>query len=206
MHIPDGFLNVPTLIVTQTVAIGCIGVSAKKIQSSLDVRRIPLLGLGAAFLFCLQLFSVPVPGGTSVHVSGVVLLAVLLGPHSVIVIGACSLALQALLFQHGGILSFGANFLTITLLPAWIGSWIYGKLNASSRIVALSTAILVGKILGAALCASILAVSSMVPFEVGLPAMVLANGLGAILESVICVGLLSFILTHRPVILEGTRQ
>ena len=109
MHLPDGFINAPTSLVGAVVAAGLIVVSVKKAADSLDDRQVPLAGLVAAFIFAMQMLNFPVAGGTSGHLLGGCLAAVLVGPW----IGSLAMAVvflvQALMFADGGLTALGLN-------------------------------------------------------------------------------------------------
>src|SRR3954469_23403218 len=103
MHIPDGFVDAPTSLGAGVVAAGGIGLALRRSAEVLDERRVPLAGLVAAFTFALQLLNFPVAGGTSGHLLGGVLAAVLVGPWVGTICVAVVLVVQALLFADGGL-------------------------------------------------------------------------------------------------------
>ncbi|MBE9014339.1 energy-coupling factor ABC transporter permease, partial [Pseudanabaenaceae cyanobacterium LEGE 13415] len=80
MHVPDGFLNLPVTLLTWVFAIALITISLNRVQAEYQERTVPLMGVCAAFIFAAQMINFPIPGGTSGHLLGGTLAAVLLGP------------------------------------------------------------------------------------------------------------------------------
>src|ERR1035441_9653686 len=116
MHIPDGFIDGKTAGVTALLAVA---------GARLAPRRVPLLGLAAAFLFAAQMVNFPVAGGTSGHLVGGVLVAALLGPSAAIVVLTTVLIVQCFLFADGGVLALGANIFNMGIVGAAGGYAIY---------------------------------------------------------------------------------
>ncbi|MGH9229782.1 MAG: energy-coupling factor ABC transporter permease [Acidimicrobiales bacterium] len=121
MHIPDGFIDGTTSAGAAVVAAGGLGASLRRAGEVLDERRVPLAGLVAAFVFAVQMLNFPVAGGTSGHLLGGALAAVLVGPAVGAVCVSVVLAVQALLFADGGLSALGLNVLNMALLTAFGG-------------------------------------------------------------------------------------
>ena len=121
MHIPDGFLDAKTLALTGALSTGGLAVAARQVNRTLPRNKIPLMGLGAAFVFAAQMLNFPVAGGTSGHLLGGVLAGVLLGPGAAAIVIACVLTMQALLFGDGGVLALGANIFNMSFIGAVVG-------------------------------------------------------------------------------------
>ncbi len=198
MHIPDGFLEPKILVSTNVISFAVIILSLKKLRN-VDVNRIPLMGVLASFVFVLQLFAFPVIGGTSVHLEGVVLTAVLLGPFSSSLIVFCVLLMQALLFQHGGILSLGANFLNIGIVGSFLGYFLW-RLKPTKIFVSLAT--FASIIISAVLCCVELYFSKKIVLSVGFSAMIFSHLIVGIIESIFVYIILSFIEKLSPNILQ----
>jgi cobalt/nickel transport system permease protein len=115
VHIPDGFVNASTSIAAGAVSAAGLGVAARKTSACLDERRVPLAGLVAAFVFAAQMLNFPVAAGTSGHLLGGVLAAVLVGPWAGAVCIAVVLVVQAL-FADGGLTALGLNILNMALI------------------------------------------------------------------------------------------
>ena len=109
MHIPDGFLDLKTAVATGVLSTAAVGISLRRLNGSLPRRKVPLMGLAGAFVFAAQMVNFPVAGGTSGHLMGGVLAAVLLGPAAGVVVITSVLIVQCLLFADGGIVALGAN-------------------------------------------------------------------------------------------------
>jgi len=109
MHIPDGFINAPTALATAVVSGGSVAYALRQAREAMDDRRIPLVGLTAAFVFAVQMVNFPIAFGTSGHLLGGALAAVLLGPWLGLLVLAVVLLVQAVGFADGGITALGAN-------------------------------------------------------------------------------------------------
>ena len=103
MHVPDGFLDAPTSVATAVVAAGGIALALRGARRQLDDRTAPLAGLVATFVFAGQMMNVPVGAGTSGHLIGATLAAVLVGPWAAVLCVSVVVAVQALLLADGGI-------------------------------------------------------------------------------------------------------
>ena len=111
MHIPDGFLSPEVAAVCAVPAAGAVAYGLRRANRELDERRVPLLGVTAAFVFAAQMLNFPVAGGTSGHFLGAALAAILLGPWLAGLVLAVVLVVQAFVFADGGITALGANVL-----------------------------------------------------------------------------------------------
>jgi len=190
------------VVTTQVVALGALVPAVLKMNRRLNPERVPLLGLSAAFVFTAQLLSFPVPGGTSVHISGVVLASILLGPLSGYVITAAALALQLFLFQHGGLSTYGANLVNMGLLPCLLGYWIYQIGKRIHPLLAAALAVWVTKIISALLCAFELSYSGFLPLKSGLTAMGMAHVFAGLIEAMVTVTILSLFMKLRGELLD----
>ena len=103
LHAPDGFFSVPVALAMWVVAIVVIAVSVRRVGDTFDERAVPLMGVTAAFIFAAQMINFPVVGGTSGHLLGAVLAAILLGPWAGTLVITSVIAVQSLLFQDGGL-------------------------------------------------------------------------------------------------------
>jgi cobalt/nickel transport system permease protein len=125
MHIPDGFIDAPVSVAAGVAAIGLTAVAVKKAADELDERRAPLAGLVAAFVFAVQMLNFPVAGGTSGHLLGGVLAAVLVGPWTGAICVALVLLIQGLVFADGGLSALGLNVVNMGLIGAIGGYLVY---------------------------------------------------------------------------------
>ena len=123
MHVPDGFLDAPTSIATGAVAVVAVGVALRGAKRELDDRTAPLAGLVATFVFATQMLSFPVGAGTSGHLLGGALAAVLVGPFTGLLCMSVVLIVQCLLFADGGITALGTNITLmglVTVVTGWL--------------------------------------------------------------------------------------
>ncbi|WP_405992771.1 energy-coupling factor ABC transporter permease [Streptomyces sp. NBC_00986] len=109
MHVPDGFIDAPVSAATGVVAAGAIAVSLRGARRELDERTAPLAGLVAAFIFAVQMLNFPVAAGTSGHLLGGALAAILVGPYTGVLCVSVVLLMQGILFADGGLTALGVN-------------------------------------------------------------------------------------------------
>ena len=122
MHVPDGFLDAPTSVGTAVVAGSVVALSlARASRRELDERTAPLAGLVAVFVFAAQMVNFPVGAGTSGHLIGAVLAAVLVGPATATLCLTVVLGVQAFLFADGGVTALGTNVLLMGVVAVWVG-------------------------------------------------------------------------------------
>ncbi|MEU0969816.1 energy-coupling factor ABC transporter permease [Streptomyces sp. NPDC005917] len=116
MHVPDGFIDAPTSAVTAVVAAGALAVSLRGARRELDERTAPLAGLVAAFIFAVQMLNFPVAAGTSGHLLGGALAAILVGPYTGILCVSVVLLMQGILFADGGLTVLGVNITDMAIV------------------------------------------------------------------------------------------
>ncbi len=207
MHIPDGFLDAKTLALTGALSAGGLAVAARQVNRTLPRNKIPLMGLGAAFVFAAQMLNFPVAGGTSGHLLGGVLAAVLLGPGAATIVIACVLLVQALLFSDGGVLAIGANIFNMAFIGAMVGYTIYRAVfrflpGLHGRIAAVFFASWCSTVLASLTCAGELALSGTLAPAVVFPAMLGTHALIGIGEGLITSLVILTIARTRPDLLE----
>ena len=127
MHVPDGFLDAPTSIATGAVAATAVGVALVRARKELDDRTAPMAGLVAAFVFAVQMLNFPVGVGTSGHLLGGALAAVLVGPWTAVLCMSVVFLVQCLLFADGGVTALGTNITLMGLTTVLVG-WVLFKL------------------------------------------------------------------------------
>ncbi len=202
MHIPDGFLSLPVIVSTSAVSASLLYISVKKLDKEIRPERVPLMGLSAAFVFTAQLLSFPVFGGTSVHLTGAVLISILLGPLSGFLITTSAVLLQAFLFQHGGIITAGANIMNIAVIQAVLGYYIFRIFSNRFYIPGAFIAAFSAVFIAAAICAAELIVSGTIPLKAGMIAMLSSHLFAGIGEGFITVLILGMIKKLKPGLLE----
>jgi cobalt/nickel transport system permease protein len=134
MHIPDGYLSPQTYAPFYAFIIPYLGIAARKVSKAIRSRHVPLLALGAAFSFVIMMFNVPIPGGTTGHAVGGVIVAILLGPWAASVAVSIALIVQALLFGDGGITAIGANCFNMGVVIPFVGYYVYRLIAGSSEL------------------------------------------------------------------------
>ena len=121
MHVPDGFLDAPTSLATGVVAAVGIGLALRGASRELDDRTAPLAGLVATFVFATQMLNFPVGAGTSGHLLGGALAAVLVGPATALLCMSVVFLVQCLLFADGGITALGTNIFLMGIVTVVVG-------------------------------------------------------------------------------------
>jgi cobalt/nickel transport system permease protein len=211
MHAPDGFLTAPTAIATGVLSAGAIAGAVRASRPELDDDRIPLAGVTAAFVFAAQMVNFPVAAGTTGHLMGGALAAVLLGPSLGLVVVAVVVIVQALAFADGGLTALGYNVFNMAVVTS-LGGWAVFRgarrlLPASSAGVTVAAAIAAfASVVLSAISFSLMwlfGASAAVPFDRVFTAMVGVHGLIGVGEAVITAGMVAAVLAVRPDLVRG---
>ena len=211
MHIPDGFLNVATVATTYVVSAGGVGNAVRIANKKLGEKQVPLMGVLAAFIFAAQMLNFPVAGGTSGHLIGAALAAILLGPWASVLIMSCVLIAQCLIFQDGGLLALGANIFNMGIVASFSGYYLYRLAtaflgdNRRGKLISGFIGAWGSVFLASIVCAFELAVSGTSPLGMVLPAMAGFHALIGIGEGLITGAVLSLVLATRPDLLQLQR-
>jgi len=208
MHIPDGFLDAKTLGVAAALSAVGIGRALRNVGRTITPRKVPLMGLASAFLFVAQMINFPVLGGTSGHLLGAVLAAILLGPDEAVLVMTVVLSVQAFLFADGGVLALGANLFNMAVLAPLLGYAVYRLASRQARteagrLASVALAAWLSTVIAAAACAGELALSGAVAWPLAFPAMTaihMAIGVG---EAAITALVLAAVVKARPDLLPG---
>lgn len=203
MHIPDGFLDGKTAAVTAGLALAGVGVALRQVRETLPPRKVPLLGLSAAFLFAAQMVNFPVAAGTSGHLIGGILVAALLGPAAGVVVVTAVLIVQCFLFADGGVLVLGANVFNMAILGAGGGYLVLRAIQSlipgrAGMITAVAFAGWCSVVFAAIGCAGQLAWSNTVSWSAAFPAMTLTHMVIGIAEGLISALVYGFVRKTRP--------
>lgn len=213
MHVPDGFLNLPTSAATAVVAAAGVGLAVRGARRELNERTAPLAGLVAAFIFAAQMLNFPVAAGTSGHLLGGALAAILVGPWTATLCITVVLITQAFLFADGGITALGTNITLMALVGVWVG-WGVFRLVMKVLPKKLASVPLAGALGGfvsvpaAALTfAALFAIGGTVPIPAGTVAVAMGSvhlliGIG---EAFITAATLAAVLAVRPDLVYGAR-
>jgi cobalt/nickel transport system permease protein len=202
MHIPDGILDAKTAAGTAVLAVGGLGYALHQARKTLPPKRVPLLGLAAAFVFAAQMINFPVAGGTSGHLVGGTLAATLLGPSAAVIVISSVLIVQCFLFADGGVTALGANIFNMAIIGGVVGWSIYFLVSRPfkgifGRILAATFAAWCSTVLASILCAGELATSGRVRWGLAFPAMAGVHALIGIGEAVITALVLSAVAASR---------
>ncbi|WP_436795003.1 energy-coupling factor ABC transporter permease [Actinospongicola halichondriae] len=211
MHVPDGFFDATTSVGAGVFSAGTIAVGLRKAADDLSDRLAPMAGLVAAFIFALQLINFPVASGTSGHLIGGALAAVLVGPWVAIVCLSIVLFVQALLFADGGLSAYGINVILMAIVPVVIG---YGAfVLARTLLPKAKSGVVASSAIGAALSVPVAAATFALLFGIGgtidldfrsvLVAMVGTHVLIGIGEAAITAAVVSAVVGTRPDLVHG---
>ncbi len=214
VHAPDGFIDGTTSLAMGAVAVGGVGLALRRAGEELEERQVPLAGLTAAFVFAAQMLNFPVAAGTSGHLLGGVLAAVLVGPWVGALCVTVVVVVQALLFADGGLSALGLNVVNMALVTAFGGYLVFVGLRR------LLPATRTGVALAAGVAAAVGVILSSIAFSAQYaiggtggadPATVTAAMVGVhvligIGEGVITGLTVSAVLASRPDLVYGARD
>jgi len=160
VHIPDGYLSPQTEAVFGAAMLPIWYTAAKRVKRVVKSRYVPLLAIGAAFSFLVMMLNVPIPGGTTAHAVGGVLIAIILGPWAAVIAVSIALLVQSLFFGDGGVLAYGANAFNMAFVMPMVGYAVYRALAQNTALTSTRRAVFagVGGYVGlnvAAICAAI---------------------------------------------------
>ncbi len=159
MHVPDGFLDAPTSLTTGAVAVAGLALALRGARRELDDRTAPMAGLVATFVFAGQMMNFPVGAGTSGHLLGGALAAVLAGPWTAVLCMSTVLLVQALFMADGGITALGTNITLMALVGVGVGWLVFRGLRAvlPNRLGVVAPAAAVGALLSVPVAAFVFA-------------------------------------------------
>ena len=213
MHIPDGFINAQTSLAAGAVAAGGVGISLRRAAQTLQERQAPLAGLVAAFIFAVQMLNFPVAAGTSGHLLGGVLAAVLVGPWAGCVCVAVVLVVQSL-FADGGLTALGLNVTNMAIVGVFGGWAVFVLLRRA--LPATKTSVMVSSGIAAGISVVLAASAFVLEYAVGgtgnapvgtvLAAMVGVHTLIGIGEGVITALTVGVVLGVRPDLVYGAQD
>jgi len=210
LHIPDGFLSIIVSAICWAITILTLSVAISKTNKALGEKQVPLMGVMAAFIFAAQMINFPVAGGTSGHLLGGALAAIVLGPWAAMLVMTAVVAVQGLLFQDGGLLVMGANILNMGLVTAAIGYGLYRSTANQSNNVKLAVAGVAAwlSVMAGALLTSLqLWLSGTSQLQLVIPAMLGVHAVIGLGEAIITVAALTFIFQTRPdLVSEGSES
>jgi cobalt/nickel transport system permease protein len=214
MHVPDGFLDAPTSIATGVVAVGGLALALRGARRELDDRTAPMAGLVATFVFAGQMMNFPVGAGTSGHLLGGAMAAVLVGPWTAVLCISTVLMVQGLFMADGGITAIGTNITLMGLVGVAVGWLVFRGVRAvlPDRLGVVAPAAAVGALVSvpvAALAFSLLfAVGGTAPVapEKVIIAMVTWHLVIGVGEAVITAVVVASVVGVRPDLVYGARS
>ena len=211
MHMADALISPTVGAVMWAATAGLVSYSAKKVQKELDDSKVPLMGVLGAFVFSAQMINFSIPAtGSSGHIGGAMLLAILLGPYAAFLTIASILTIQALFFADGGLLALGCNIFNLGFFPCFIAyPLIYKKLagdNVTKRslIIGANIAAIAGLQLGAfgVVVETFMSGITELPFNTFLLLMQPIHLAIGIVEGLVTTAVVLFILKERPEIIQ----
>jgi len=208
MHIPDGFLSTVVSIALWAVSVVFILIALRQVNKDLGERQVPVMGVLAAAIFAGQMLNFAVTGGTSGHLLGAAIAAVVLGPWAAVLVMTAVVATQALIFQDGGLLALGGNLFNMAVVGVFVAYAVYRlflRLSGGKRwgILAGSAVAAWASIFIASLAVALqLALSGTSPANIAVPAMAGIHALIGVGEALITLGAISFLLAARPDLLN----
>lgn len=214
MHVPDGFFDATTSIATGVVAAGGVALALRGARRELDDRTAPLAGLVAVFVFAGQMVNFPVGAGTSGHLIGAALAALLVGPWTATLCISVVLIVQALLFADGGLTALGTNITLLAIVAVWAAWWTFTLLAAVApkRLGVIPVlgfvAGLVSVPVAAAVFTGLFIVGGVAPLDAGtvLTAMVGWHAVIGLGEGLITALVVSSVLAVRPDLVLAARS
>jgi len=214
VHVPDGFLDAPTSLATGAIAVVGVGLALRYARRELDDRTAPLAGLVATFVFATQMVNFPVGSGTSGHLMGGALAAVLVGPATALLCMSVVFLVQCLLFADGGITALGTNILLMGIVTVAVGWVVFRTLQAvlPRRASMVAPAAALGAFISVPAAAlafvGLYAVGGVVDIPLGslTTAMVGVHTLIGIGEAVITFLAVGSIAAVRPDLVHGARR
>ncbi|MFD4921648.1 energy-coupling factor ABC transporter permease [Streptomyces goshikiensis] len=213
MHVPDGFIDAPVSIAAGVAAAGAVAISLRGARRELDERTAPLAGLVAAFIFAVQMLNFPVAAGTSGHLLGGALAAILVGPYTGVLCVSVVLLMQGILFADGGLTALGVNVSVMGVVTVVVAYAIFRGLlkvlppTRRSVTAAAFTGALLSVPAAATAFTAIYAVGGTTDVPVGkvFTAMVGVHVLIGIGEAAITAATVGAVLAVRPDLVHGAR-
>lgn len=221
MHIPENYLSPSTCALLACAAAPVWYIAVGKVKKSLPKEHLPLLGAAAALSFLAMMFNLPLPGGTTGHAVGAVLIAIVFGPWAACLAVSAALAIQAIFFGDGGILAIGANCFNMAIVMPFVGYGVYKALNSSiGDVGAAAIAGFVGINAAAAIAGIEFGIQPALfhdeagqalyfPYglEIAMPAMMIGHlTLFGLAEAIFTAGVLAYIKSAMPELLNYDKK
>jgi len=210
MHMANELLSIPVAAGTLAIAGAGVGLVCRKVRRVVTSDKLALMGILGAFVFAAQMvnFQLPAMPGTSGHLVGAVLLAIILGPHLGTIVISSIVIVQCLIFQDGGLLALGCNIINLALAPSYLGYFLYkiataGPFNSVRVYIGSVLACIIAVEAGAILVPIQAALSGVlaVPFSTFLITMIGVHLLVGTIEGMVTVAVLGYLKQVRPDVL-----
>ena len=207
MHMANELLSIPVAAGTLAIAAGSLTFICRRVRQVIAAEKLALMGILGAFVFAAQMvnFQLPAMPGTSGHMVGAVLLAIILGPHLAAIVISSVVIVQCLIFQDGGLLALGCNIINIGLVPSYLGYFLYrtitnGKFSSLKVYIGAMLASVIATEAGAILVATQAALSGVlaVPLSTFLITMIGVHFLVGFVEGLVTVTVLAYLQQLRP--------
>lgn len=199
MHIPDGFIPLGQAAVYWIISIIALYFSLKWARSNLDERKIPLFAVLAAGIFAIQAMNIPIPWGTSGHMVGAALIAILFAsPWAAVLVLSIVLILQGLIFGDGGMTALGANIFNMGVIGGFVGYYTFKATRGLGEIPSIYIAGWASIFIAAVACAFEMAIAGTFPLGLGLEFMGLYHAVIGLIEGLITVVVILGIEKVRP--------
>ncbi len=203
MHIPDGFIPIEQCLIYYVILIVALYFAVRWARSNLDEKRIPLMAVLAAGIFAIMSMNMPIVAGTSGHMVGGALVAIVfLAPEAAVLVFTVVLLVQALIFGDGGITALGANVLNMAIIGGFVGLYTFKGLNRFiGKYAAAGVGAWLATVIAALACAIEMGIAGQFPMNIGIASMVTYHVFIGIIEAVLTVIVLVALDKFRPDVL-----
>lgn len=203
MHIPDGFVDLKTAAITGALSAGGLAGAIYGVKKYFKARVIAMMGIMSALIFALQMINFTIPGGTSGHLLGGALAAIVLGPHAGAVVIAVVLIVQALIFMDGGIVALGSNIFNMAIIGVYGSFAIYWLIQKISRkrwmfFSAVAIASWASVVIASFFAALELGISGTYAVGITIKAMLGVHAVIGLGEAAITMAVVAFVYRIRP--------
>jgi len=203
MHIPDGFIDAKTAVTTGVLSAGGLAGAIYGVKQYFKARVIAMMGVMSALIFALQMINFTIPGGTSGHLLGGAMAAIVLGPYAGTVVIAVVLIVQALIFMDGGIAAMGANIFNMAIIGVYSSFAVYWLMQKISKsrwmfFVAVALASWASVVVASFFAALELGISGTYAMGVTMKAMVGVHSVIGVGEAIITTAIVAFVFKVRP--------
>ncbi len=207
MHIPDAFIPIPQAAVYWIIALIFLALAIRWAKTEMNEDKIPLVAVLAAGIFALQGFNLPVSMGTSGHLVGGALAAIVLGsPFAAIFILTLVLIIQGVIFGDGGITTMGANIINMGVIGGFVGYYSYQGVNKviKNPFISAGFAAWLACLIPSLACALEMFAAGTFPLVPGLMAMGIYHAAIGLIEGVVTAGIIYLLSKARPDLVSST--